>query len=139
MKSTIRTLGAILVAIAALPCLADTKELMEKNLAIFERHAGAPVDEVRAFHGIDDWKPLGDDAIAVWTTQRDVYLLKIERPCNGLSWTNGIHLSYHHPVIQARFDSVEFGTQRCRIEEIRPVDYAAARKELYPKSAPAHD
>ena len=134
MKSRLLTTTA-LAGLAALPCHADTKELMQKNLEIFERYAGAPVEQINAFHGVDNWKPLGADAIAVWTTQRDVYLVKVELPCNGLAWTNGIHLSYHHTVIQARFDSVEFGSQRCRIEEIRPVDYAAARKELYPSRA----
>ena len=54
-------------ALAATTCAnADTDATMARNRAVYERHAGAPVDEVRMWK-LYDWLPLGEDAFAVWT------------------------------------------------------------------------
>lgn len=121
------------LALASGAALADSPKLMREHLAIFERFAGAPVERVLSFRGVDQWKPLGKSAIAIWINHNRVFLLQVEQPCVGLDWTHGIRLTSHHPVIEARFDSIEFGQQKCRIAEIRPVDWENARRELYPR------
>ena len=134
MKTTIRY--ALAAAAAALACAAgtasaDTKETMQRNLAIFERYAGEPVEQITAFRGIRNWQPLGKEALALWADEHRVYLVRVDSPCTGLDFTTGIRVEHTHPVLQARFDSIDVEHQHCRILEIRPVDYVAARKELY--------
>jgi len=135
MKTTIRnTLGAAAISFAGLAA-ADTKETMQRNLAVFERYAGEPVEQVTAFRGIRNWQPLGKEAVALWADEKRVYLVKVDTPCSGLDFARGIRVEHTHPMLEARFDAIEFEHQRCRILEIRPVDYVAARKELYGRDA----
>jgi hypothetical protein len=129
------TMFALALACAA-SAAAETRLSMQQQLEVFQRHAGDPVSHVLAFHGIENWEPLSADAIALWASPHRVYLVRVDRPCNGLGWVHGIRVTHYHPMIEARFDSIEFGANSCRIQEIRPVDYAAVRRELYASRAP---
>jgi hypothetical protein len=106
---------------------ADTREKMAENLARFQRFAGEPVKEMRQFR-LHSWQPLGDQDLAIWANPGDVYLVHVGRPCSGLGFARGITVSSTQRVVMTRFDYIAFDKQRCRIEEIRKVDYKAVRK-----------
>ena len=107
---------------------ADTSEHQEAELARFQRYAGPPVEQF-TMYDMWKWQGLGPEWIAVWSTINDPYLIRVDKSCNRLDWTHGISLSQRMRwQVTQKFDYVVFGSQRCKIEEIRPVDYRAMLK-----------
>ncbi|HEY0180166.1 MAG TPA: DUF6491 family protein [Dokdonella sp.] len=119
-----RIVAAVLICAAlARAAFADTAETERKNLESYLRYAGPPIDEFR-YWSFYDWKPVGADKVAVWTTINDAYLLTVGEPCDGLEWAKHIGVtSQARHVVGTRFDYVTFDRERCRIERIEPIDY----------------
>jgi hypothetical protein len=100
------------------------------RLALYRQHAGPPVQSFRLdrFHRFYRWTPLGDEAIAVWTSGSQGHLLEFRSRCTGLGLSHSITISNQMGRVNARFDSVQprtgpTATQRaCRIWTIRPLD-----------------
>ena len=108
--------------------MADTKEHQAEELARFRSFAGAPVDEFRLVD-IFQTQIVGDVNVVVWPTINTAYLLTVEKPCNNLSFAHGFALTQEQSMkVSKAFDFVKFDDQRCRITEIRPVDYKAMLK-----------
>lgn len=103
------------------------KEREAARLAEFERYAGAPVEEIRAFQ-LRDFTSLGDTRLVVWTGVNRAYLLRLRAPCTGLEFQERIAITSTHSVVSRRFDTVRFEREQCRIDEIRPVDYKALKQ-----------
>lgn len=126
----------MLIAVLALAACATAprSERVAERRALFERHAGAPVDSIRSFR-MDRFETLGADALAVWASPGRVYLLTVRGPCAGLEQRFAIGITSTSAIVRARFDAVTFTEQpsrmfqRCPIETIRPVDFAAVRAE----------
>ncbi len=107
---------------------ADTRAHQEAELARFQRYAGPPIGQF-TMYDLWKWQGLGPQWVAVWSTINDVYLLRVEPSCNKLDWTHGISVTQRmRQQVTQKFDYVVFGDQRCKIEEIRPVDYRAMVK-----------
>ena len=101
------------------------------KLELYRQFAGEPVRDFH-FWRLDRWDVLGTHDIAVWTNTTDAYLVHVAKPCFGLDFASTIALTSTQQRVYARFDSVLFEQQRCRIAEIRPVDgkaYKAAQRE----------
>ena len=114
---------------------ADTRATEEKNLARFEKFAGAPVESFDMWQ-LYQWQSLGPDRLAVWSAVNKVWLLKVSQPCIRLEDTNAISItSQMAHKVTARFDYVDFAAQHCQIQEIRPVDYLAMRKAGEPRKS----
>jgi hypothetical protein len=132
MARTIPVLGAALAALALASSCASSgpgpDERMSERLALFERHAGPPVDKFR-FWDMKRFEVLGDYTVAVWTTIDDAWLITVMAPCTGLEYANSIGLSSTQRQVYQRFDVVQFDDQRCRIREIRSVDGRALDAE----------
>ena len=127
MRNSFLILCALLLPAAA---SADTTETLERNYALFSKHAGAPVDEIRSYFRLYDWQPLGKTQLAIWVdNQYDAYLIEVNEPCSGLDYAKSIAVSSTQHVISRRFDKISFDRQVCTIDSIRPVDYRAVRKE----------
>jgi hypothetical protein len=126
---------AALVAAALLAaCMSPSpRERDAARLAQFESVAEAPVDSFR-FWTLHKWESLGPEAIAVWTRLNEAYLLRVDKPCVGLEYARAIGLSSSANTVNRRFDTVNFGDQRCRIAEIRPVDAKAVKRRPAPQS-----
>ena len=111
-------------------------ERSAKELARFERYAGAPQRDMHYFR-LDNFQYLGknakgEDAIAVWTGVNQVYLLTLEKPCINLDFALAIGLTSTSGDVNAGMDYVKYnrnGPQQCRILAIRKVDYKAMRAE----------
>lgn len=123
----------VVLALAACAAAPRTERLADRR-ALFERHAGEPVDSIRSFR-MDRFETLGADALAVWASPGRVYLITVRGPCAGLEQRFAIGITSTNRIVRARFDSVTFTEQpsrmlqRCPIETIRPVDFAAVRAE----------
>lgn len=122
---------ALLGALAGCASDGGPREREAEKLALYEQFAGEPVKDF-AFWRLDRWDVLGDYDLAVWTTLNDAYLIRVSKPCSGMSFANTVAVTSTQNRVHARFDAVLFEQQRCRISEIRPVDgkaYKAARRD----------
>lgn len=110
-----------------------------ERLSLYQRHAGAPVAMLRLDRPVQrgDWTPLGDQALALWTSAGRGHLLEFRNRCSGLSTAQRIGITNSGGLVAARFDSVVIRTPAgispmgagCRISTIRPLDGRALRDE----------
>lgn len=119
----------LLSAVLSLAACASTGPRGADRLAIYEAHAGAPVQQIRYFNAMG-WDRLGDEHILLSMRPRETWLLRISGPC--LDWGGGspiIGLSSQGGWVSTKFDRIHTGDSpiSCRIEEIRPVDIQAVR------------
>ncbi len=123
-----KLIATLALAISASGAWADSAEHQADELARFRRFAGAPVDEFNLVN-IFQTQIVGDTEVVVWPTINTAYLLTVDSPCNNLAFAHGFVLTQEQAMrVSKRFDFVTFGGQRCRISEIRPVDYKAMLK-----------
>lgn len=95
----------------------------------FSRYAGPPVDSFQHFGHYDGFRTLGGRDVVVWTSVNDAWLITVMAPCPELPFANGLGLtSTPGHVVTAHVDWVTFDHGRCRIEQIRHVDYLAMKK-----------
>lgn len=130
--SRLRRSLLILLALAATTACASRAEreaFGAEQRAILERHAAAPVDQIRSFRLIS-WQPVSDQTLLLEARLNDWYLLEVDGPCMGLPFARTIGFEQTLNSLQARFDAIIVEGLPCRIQTIRPVDYRAAREEL---------
>jgi hypothetical protein len=113
-----------------------------QRLELYRTHAGPPVASfnINRVSGVTRWTPLGDQALAIWNTSTQGYLLEFRTRCSGLSFASSITISNSMGLVNARLDSVQPRaangsaiSQPCRINSARPLDGRAlndAKREL---------
>jgi Family of unknown function (DUF6491) len=122
-------LAGCALAVFAASALADTRATEQTNLERFQKYAGTPVENFTMWK-MYKWQNLGPEQLAVWTGVNDVYMLKIDKPCDRFEDAKGIVVtSKMSHQVNSRMDFVSFGTQRCQIVEIRPIDYKTMLKD----------
>jgi hypothetical protein len=122
----------ILLASTVLAACATSGERQRfgaEELAIYTRHAGEPVDQIRSFRLIS-WQPVSDFTLLLEARLNDWFLIEVDGPCSGLPWANKIGFNQTMNALQARFDSIVVEGLPCRIRSIRPVDKRAAQEEI---------
>jgi hypothetical protein len=119
------TVLLIAATLGAASCASGPRRVSDQELHDrYRQYAGEPVRSFTYLGRYDNWQPLGNDSVVVWTTFYNAYLLKLRQPCNGLQFTQRIGLTSTNQTVSAGFDFVKFkGWQTCWIDEIRPVDY----------------
>lgn len=130
MKAVFAVLAAALMLSG---CATDARLRDAERLALYQQHAGEPVDRFRYFTSISGWTPLGDSALAVWTRPSEAWLLSLNGSCSDLQFATAISLTHQSRTVFARFDRVvPLGTTSrsipCPIREIRPLDVATLRE-----------
>jgi hypothetical protein len=116
---------ALLLGACATP---SPREREASRLEQIERHAGAPVDDFRLWQ-LQRWERLGPYKLLVWTRINEAWLLTVQKPCSGFEFANAITLTSTLNRVHRRFDALKFEHQTCRIDEIRPVDGKALKRE----------
>lgn len=112
-------------ACASWPGLTDAQ-----RLALYQEHAGEPVDSFHYFGSLTGWTPLDDSVLVVWARPKKAYLLDLFGPCSGLQYTPAIRITQQLGRVSSGFDEVivlddsAFNIP-CRIETIRPIDVDA--------------
>ena len=126
-----RTLGAVGLLLGLSACTSSLSylERQDGELARFEKHAGEPIERIRAFQGVDQWQALSPLKLVIWTGVSRAYLLTMRAPCTGLEYQKAIAITSTNNIIDLRFDKVRFEQQVCYFSEIRPVDYQAVQQE----------
>lgn len=122
---------ALMLVLAACASGAQRRQMEAAELAVYTKHAGEPIDQIRSFRFIS-WQPVSDNTLLLEARLNDWYLIKVFGPCMSLPFARTIGFETHLNTLQARFDSirVEGEPVPCRIETIRPVDAKAAKAEL---------
>lgn len=123
-------IGWTIAALACAGCSTLARRPADAKLAFYSAHAGAPVDGFRSLGRFDNWEPLGNEALAVWTRPNEAWLLELYGPCDGLDFSIAIGLTDHVGRVEAGFDDVLVSHPSpihvpCRIRSIRPLDVAA--------------
>ncbi len=107
---------------------ADTKEHQAEELARFRQFAGEPVAEFRMLD-VFQTQIVGERNVVVWPLINRAYLITVENPCVNLEWAHGFAVTQEMAMtVSRKFDFIKFGNQKCKISEIRPVDYKAMLK-----------
>ncbi|HST28538.1 MAG TPA: DUF6491 family protein [Rudaea sp.] len=120
---------AIVALSIALPAHADTAAYMAQQLARYQKYAQAPVERFPMV-SLWQWQVVGKDNVVVWTGVNMAYLVTVEKSCNNLDWARGIGITQNTSMhVDAKFDSIVFDHQNCRITQIRPLDYKALQHD----------
>jgi hypothetical protein len=98
-------------------------------LALYQRHAGAPVKQVRYYDPMG-WDRVDDTHLVLQMRPRESWLLTLAGPCLG--WSGGspfLGVSSFNGMTLSTFDKIMVpGAQMgCMIREIRPLDMQAIR------------
>ncbi len=132
-RTSLAFLAAIAACMASLgACATDPSARDAESLALYNAHAGAPVDKFRYYGRLSRWTPLGDEALAVWTRPNEAWLLNLTGPCQDLEYTHAIGLTDSLGMVHARFDKVLVLSRAsvnlpCHIARIRPLDVKALK------------
>jgi hypothetical protein len=118
---------AVLVAGCATP--RDVAELsaLERHMA----YAGAPIDRFSYPQRIRGWSPIDREHLLIHTGPGRSYLLAVAPGCVGLRTTHSIGITSQmgRRVVTSGIDEVRLEQDRCRIIEIRPLDYERMRAD----------
>ncbi|WP_313341716.1 DUF6491 family protein [Stenotrophomonas sp.] len=137
-----RILLMSLLAVATLGgCATSPTMTTQDRFNLYVQHAGPPVQsfQLTRFVRHTQWTPLGDRALAIWTSSSRGHLLELRGRCTGLSIAHTVQITNSFGTVSARWDSVIPRTmsvampQSCRIIRIRPLDGTAirdARREM---------
>jgi len=120
MKLLFALVFAVLSANAGRATARDAHEAVDKYLP----YAGEPVDRFQ-YTQLQKWVLLDEYRIVVWPRLNQAFLLRVDPPCQELEWAQQIGLTSSANVVSRRFDSVIVGDEKCRINEIRPIDLKA--------------
>lgn len=121
--------GSVFLCAASPAARADTREHQADELARFKQYAGAPVDEFRMVD-VFQTQIVGDKNVVVWPMINTAYLLTVDKPCVNLEWAKGFGVTQEMSMkVTKRFDFITFDNRKCKIAEIRPVDYKAMLKD----------
>lgn len=120
-------MAALLSGCAGIPQRSASRPIPPER---YEAYAGEPIHSFNYFGRFDGWRPLGQQRFAVWTSAGDGYLLTVEPPCLDLEYATAIGLTtqFGHTVTSG-LDFVRLNRDRCRILEIRPLDYRGLTAE----------
>lgn len=120
---------AIVASCIAAPAQADTSAYMAQQLARYQKFAQAPVERFPMV-SLWQWQVVGKDNVVVWTGVNTAYLITVEKSCNNLEWARGIGITQNTSMhVDAKFDSIVFDHQNCRISQIQPLDYKALQQD----------
>ena len=115
---------AVLAACSSIP----PREREAQALARYTQYAGASVADFHYYGHFRTWQPLGRDRVFVRTGANDAYLLKVF-PCMNLEFATRIQITSSFGAVRSGFDDVKVDGERCRISEIRPVNYKQMRAD----------
>lgn len=122
---------ALLLALAMASALAGcaTHTLSDPDrLALYQAHAGEPVNHIRYVRAIS-WDTVGDQHLMLETRPNEAWLLTLSGPC--VTFSNGspfLKLDARNGLL-SRFDRVQIADSRvdCQIREIQPLDLKAVQ------------
>jgi hypothetical protein len=136
-KPTRAVLGIAITLLAACSAGIPVRQDPEEVRTRYESYAGAPIDHFTWLGHYDGWEALGRDELVLFTSVNNAYLLKVSPPCHDLRTAERVGLTATGGSVYARLDSVTTRAWRCRILQIRRVDYRRMKADLRRAGTPA--
>ena len=129
-EAEVKTLLPLIAALLLGACATRGPSEVDR-LAMINANAGAPVNQIRYFNAMG-WERVDPHHVLLSMSPRETWLLTVSGPC--LDWGSGspvMGLSSNGGFVYAKFDRITTAGSpvSCRIEEIRPVDAKALRKD----------
>jgi hypothetical protein len=126
---------ATLLAVTALStlsaCSGIPRETDAQALQRYTSYAGDRVNEFRTFGAFNSWTPVDNHHVVIQTNVNEAYLVTVFEPCINLPFATRLGVTSRFPnSVQAGFDSLRVGRDRCRISEIRTLNYKQMRADL---------
>ncbi|HZF15979.1 MAG TPA: DUF6491 family protein [Steroidobacteraceae bacterium] len=118
-------LAGLLAACSSAPERTYVRDPLDR----YDRYAGPPIDRFAYRGSLDGWRAVDRDRVVVWTTPDDAYLLTVERDCQDLTQVSRLRLTSSREDFDRTYDYMVIGGDRCRITDIRHVDYAEMRHD----------
>jgi Family of unknown function (DUF6491) len=118
---------------AGVPVRQDPEEVRNR----YQAYAGAPIDHFTWLGRYHGWEALGRDELVLFTSVNNAYLLKVSPPCHDLRTAEGVGFTSTGGSVYARLDSITTRAWRCRILQIRRVDYRRMKADLRRAGLPA--
>jgi hypothetical protein len=88
------------------------------------------VGSINYFGRFDGWRPLERERLLVWDGLDNAYLISVAPPCRDLEFTNMIGFTTRvRGTISSGIDAVQTSSERCRITEIRRIDYRKMKQD----------
>ena len=136
MKHIALLLTALTLAFSATAAVAKEGTRDATRLAKYEAHAGTPVKNF-PYRDPVGWEVVDDEHILLTVRPKEVYLMRVTGLCiKNHRGAPAMAISSQAGRVSAGFDRITTGERMsCRIEEIRPVDMAALKKEDDAKDA----
>jgi len=106
------------------------RESDQETLDRYTKYAGPPVDHITYLGRYDNWQPVGQYQLVLWTGINDAYLITVASPCENLLFAQRIAITQTANTIYSKFDAIRVRHWRCQITEIRPIDYLKMRRDL---------
>src|SRR5690242_1159541 len=87
-------IAPMLAAVALAACSHGPTLTTQERLDLYRAHAGAPVMSFRLdrMTGMQQWTPLGDQALAVWSSASRGHLLELRNRCPSMLSAGGISI-----------------------------------------------
>lgn len=107
-------------------CSASVPQRQDEFRAVdqYLKYDQGSVGSINYFGRFDGWKPVGRDQLLVWDGLSNAYLISVAPPCHDLEFTNAIGFSTRvRGSITSGVDEVRMTGERCRIIDIRRIDY----------------
>ena len=130
-----KTLSAILVAAALASACASSNGISrsEELLDRYEPYLTEPVTSFTAFRQ-ESWQPISRNQLVLWTSINDAYLLTVTNNCSNMMFTNAVSVTSTGTSISTH-DAVLVRGDRCRIEQIQPIDVRRMRNDREARKA----
>jgi hypothetical protein len=94
------------------------------------RYDQGSVGSMSYFGRFDGWRPVGRNQLFVWDGLSNGYLISVAPPCNELEYTNAIGFTQRvRGTVSSGIDEVRMSGERCRITDIRRIDYKKMRDD----------
>jgi hypothetical protein len=94
------------------------------------KYAGPPIDRFTYLGHYNGFRTLGGNDVVIWTDINDAYLIRVLSPCTQLPFANRVELTSTAHTVTRNFDFVivDHDRDRCHIDTIRHIDYAAMKR-----------
>ena len=130
------TVATLLALTALSACSGIPRESDAQTLARYNQYAGERVNQFTTFGHFNSWTPIDDHHVVVHTNVNEAYLITVFQPCFDLPFATRLGITSRFPnQVQAGFDSIRVGRERCRISEIRTINYRQMRADLKAEKA----
>lgn len=129
--ATLATLLAVTALATLTACSGMPRESDAQALARYTSYAGDRVNEFRTYGAFNSWTPVDNHHVVIHTNVNEAYLVTVFEPCIDLPFATRLGVTSRFPnSVQAGFDLLRVGRDRCRISEIRTLNYKQMRADL---------